>query len=89
MMHETYTRTCYVVFQAWFQAQTFYNGLNYATKSTIDATSRGSITSKTTMEAFRLFEELAKNNYYVASKRILGRRLVEVLEVDQLLAIQA
>ena len=76
-------------FETRFQAQTFYNGLNYAPRSTIDAALGGSITSKIAIEACRLFEELAKNNYQVSSDRSLGRRPGGVLEVDQLSAIQA
>ena len=57
--------------KAWFQSQTFYNGLNYASRSTVDAASRRSmsITSKTTTEACRLLEELTKNNYQVSFER--------------------
>lgn len=44
------------------QAQTYYNGLNYATRSMVDAAVRGSIVNKTVKQAYQLFEELASNN---------------------------
>ena len=66
----------------------YYNGLNYATRSTVDAITRGSIMNKTAEEAYLLFEELENNNYQTSSKRLWGRKVAGVLEVDQLSTIQ-
>ena len=76
-------------FELWFQAQNFYNGLNYANRSMVDAITRGSIMNKIVEEACQFFEELAKNNYQVTSDMAMGRRPISVLEVDHLLVIQA
>ena len=76
-------------FELWFQAQTFYYGLNYATSSMVDARAGGSIMKKTAKEAYQLFEDLTKNNYQVPSEKVMGRRTASVLEVDRLSAIEA
>ena len=73
----------HVGYELWSQVQTLYNGLNYATRALVDATCGGSITSTTTKEADKLFEELAKNNYQVPSKRSIGRRQGGILELDR------
>ena len=65
------------------QIHIFYNGLAYASRTTIDATYGGSITRKTAQEAHQLFKELAKNNYQAPSQRSMGR------EQDQFSALQA
>ena len=54
-------------FELWLQTQTFYNELNYATRSTIDVAIGGSKMSKTAEEDYQFFEELVKNNYQAPS----------------------
>ena len=76
-------------FELWFQAQTFYNGLNYATRSMVDAAAGGSVMNKTAEEACDLYEEMVASHYQAPSDRNVGRRVAGVLEVDQLSAIQA
>ncbi len=45
------------------QIQTFYNGLNYASKQMIDVAAGGTLNNKTPEEAQELIEEMAMNNY--------------------------
>ena len=45
--------------------------------------------NKTDEEACDLYEEIASSHYQAPLDRNMGRRVVEVLEVDQLYAIQA
>ena len=63
-------------FELWFQAQTFYNGLNYATKSMVDVAARGSVMNKTAEEACDLYEEMVTSHY----QHILTEILVEELQ---------
>ena len=68
---------------------TFYNGLNYATRSLVDATAGCSVMNKTAEEACDLYEEMAMSHYQAPSDRNIGRRVAGILEVDHLSAIQA
>ena len=47
----------------WLIVQTFYNGLIYAVRITIDAAAGGALMSKSTEEAYDLLEKMATNNY--------------------------
>ena len=76
-------------YELWSQVQTFYNGLNYLTRSLADATCGGSITSKTAKETHQLFEELAKNNNQAPSERLNGRKLGGILEMDRVSSLEA
>ena len=68
--------------------QTLYNGLNYSTRALVDVACGGSITSKTTKEANKLFEELGKNNYQAPSKKNTGRRQGGILELDRVSSLE-
>ena len=56
------------------QVQIFYNGVTYASRTSTDTTSRGTITRKTTQETHELLEELAKNNYQAPLEISVGRK---------------
>ena len=56
------------------QVQIFYNGLNYSTRTLVDAACGGSIPMKTARKTNLMFEELEKNNYHPSSARGDGRR---------------
>ena len=45
--------------------------------------------NKMTEEACELYEEMAASHYKAPSDRNMGKRVVRILEVDQLSAIQA
>ena len=45
------------------QVQIFYNGVTYASRTTVDVAFRRSIMRKTTQDAHELLEELSKNNH--------------------------
>ena len=47
----------------WLIVQTFYNGLTYSVRITIDVTTRGALMSKSMEEAYDLLEKMATNNY--------------------------
>ena len=70
------------------QVQIFYNGLNFSTRTLVDAAYGGSITMKTAREANLMFEELAKNNYQPHSVRDGGRRQGEIHEVNKLSSLE-
>ena len=65
-------------FELWFKAQTFYNGLNYATRSMVDAAAGGSVMNKTAEEATELYEEMAASHYQALSDRNMGMRVAGV-----------
>ncbi|XP_062103914.1 uncharacterized protein LOC133815042 [Humulus lupulus] len=73
----------------WFQVQLFYNRLNGPTRSHIDATSGGTILSKTPTEALILFEDMSMNSCQWHSERSTVRKEVGVFEVDQITSLMA
>ena len=56
------------------QIQTFYNWLILSIRSTVHATSRGSLHNKTLKGALQLIETMATNNFMASNERSLGRR---------------
>ncbi|KAJ4717030.1 DNA-directed DNA polymerase [Melia azedarach] len=74
-------------YQDWFQIQLFYNGLNGQTRTIVDAMAGGTLLSKTAKEEYALLEEITCNNYQWPSERSIGRRAVEVHQVDQIVAL--
>ena len=68
--------------------QIFYNGLNYSTRTLVDAACGVSITMKTAREANLMFEELAKNNYQPPSMRGDGRRQGVIHEVNRMSSLE-
>ena len=70
--------------------ETFYNGLNIATKQVVDSSANGAILSKTFNEAYEILERIASNNYQWADVRSNpGKKTRGVLEVDALASINA
>jgi len=49
--------------EKWLIVHTFYNGLSYTTKMTIDAAAGGSLMNKNYTEAYALIEDMAQNHY--------------------------
>ena len=47
----------------WMTIQAFYNDVTQAVRSTIDATTGGTLMSKIEDEAYNLIEEMALNNF--------------------------
>ena len=50
------------------QMEIFYHAMNYTSKGTMDAASRGAFRRKTAKEATQQIEELAKSNYRAPSE---------------------
>ncbi|XP_062100842.1 uncharacterized protein LOC133806768 [Humulus lupulus] len=72
------------------QMETFYNGLNAASRMVLDASANGAILSKSYNEAFEILERIASNNYQWSNTRALTcRKVAGVLEVDALTALTA
>ncbi|XP_062093483.1 uncharacterized protein LOC133799485 [Humulus lupulus] len=72
------------------QMETFYNGLNAASRMVLDASANGAILSKSYNEAFEILERIAINNYQWSTTRApTSRKVAEVLEVDALIALTA
>ena len=55
----------------------------------VDAAAGGSVMNKTVEEACDLYEEMASSHYQAPSDMNMGRRVAEILEVDQQSTIQA
>ena len=55
--------------EQWLIIHTFYNGLQYNTKMTIDATSGGALMKKPYPEACALIEDMAQNHYQWGTER--------------------
>ena len=72
------------------QMETFYHGLNIATKHVVDASANGAILSKTYNEAYEILERITSNNFQWADVRSnQGNKTQRVLEVDALSSIKA
>ncbi|XP_023532393.1 uncharacterized protein LOC111794553 [Cucurbita pepo subsp. pepo] len=70
--------------------ETFYHGLNIATKHVVDASANGAILSKTYNEAYEILERITSNNFQWADVRSnQGNKTQRVLEVDALSSIKA
>ena len=65
----------------------FYHAMNYTSKGTVDAASRGTFRRKNAEEATQLIEELVKRNYRASgsSSRLRGR----VIELNKMSEIEA
>ncbi|CAJ2652102.1 unnamed protein product [Trifolium pratense] len=55
--------------EEWLIIHTFYNGLLYNTRLTIDAAAGGALMDKAYNEAYRLIESMAQNHYQWGSER--------------------
>lgn len=73
----------------WIQVQTFYNGLQSATRTSIDAAAGGTLMKKSPEEAYELVEEMATNNYQWPSDRVQPKRIQGVHELDSISALTA
>ena len=72
------------------QMETFYNGLNAASRMVLDASANGAILSKSYNEAFEILETIASNNYQWSNTRApTSRKVAGVLEVDAITALTA
>ncbi|KAM6580969.1 uncharacterized protein LOC115695250 [Cannabis sativa] len=72
------------------QLETFYNGLNAASRMVLDASANGVILSKSYNEAFEILERIASNNYQWSTNRTpTSQKVAGVLEVDALTALTA
>ena len=72
----------------WLQLSTFYNGLDYPTRQTIDAAAGGTLNMKTPEESLQLFENMAKNNHQWNNGR-QKHKAAGIDEVDLMTAIAA
>ena len=58
----------------WDLAQSFYKGVNSAVRVNIDATTGGTVMSKTPEDALELFEEIANTQSLWFNKRAIPRK---------------
>ena len=66
----------------WLIVQTFYNGLTYAVRITIDAAVGGALMSKSIEEAYDLLKKMATNNYQWSNERGMPKRSPGMYELD-------
>jgi len=57
--------------EKWLIVQTFYNGLSYTTKMTVDAAVGGALMNKNYTEAYALIEDMAQNHYQWTNERAI------------------
>lgn len=55
--------------EKWLIVHTFYNGLSYNTRMTVDAATGGGLMNKGIEEAYSLIEDMAQNHYQWSSER--------------------
>ena len=73
----------------WLQIQMFYNGLNGQTRTIVDATSGGTLMSKTVKGATSLSEEMALNNYQWPTERTMATKVAGIHELDPFATLSA
>jgi len=57
--------------EKWLIVHTFYNGLSYTTKMTVDAAAGGALMNKNYTEAYSLVEDMAQNHYQWTNERAI------------------
>ena len=57
--------------EKWLIVHTFYNGLSYTTKMTVDAAAGGALMNKSYTEAYTLIENMAHNHYQWTNERAI------------------
>jgi len=57
--------------EKWLIVHTFYNGLSYTTKMTVDAAAGGALMKKNYTEAYALIEDMAQNHYQWTNERAI------------------
>ena len=70
----------------------FYHAMNYTSKGTMDATSRGAFRKESAKEATWLIEELAKSNYRAPFEALGSSRKLRgggVIELNKMSTIEA
>ncbi|XP_068644707.1 uncharacterized protein [Aristolochia californica] len=67
----------------------FYNGLNGQTQTIVDATSGGTLMSKTAEGATSFLEEMASNNYQWPTERTMAKKVAGIQELEPLAALLA
>lgn len=55
--------------EKWLIVHTFYNGLTYTTKMSVDAAAGGALMNKNYTEAYALIEDMAQNHYQWTNER--------------------
>ena len=68
--HELLKRCPHHRLTRWMQVHTFYNGLRDATRTVIDASTRGALMKKTTDQAYEILEDAATNSNQWPGDRI-------------------
>jgi len=65
-------RTCpHHGLEKWLIVHTFYNGLSYTTKMTVDAAAGGALMNKSYTVAYALIEDMAQNHYQWTNERAI------------------
>ena len=57
--------------EKWLIVHTFYNGLSYTTKMTVDAPAGRALMNKNYTEAYALIEDMAQNHYHWTNERAI------------------
>ncbi|KEH15433.1 transposable element protein, putative [Medicago truncatula] len=61
--------------EKWLIVHTFYNGLSYTTKMTVDAAAGGALMNKNYTEAYALIEDMTQNHYQWTNERAITTSL--------------
>nr|XP_048319557.1 uncharacterized protein LOC125418899 [Ziziphus jujuba var. spinosa] len=69
-------------YDEWVLIDLFYNSLNGHTNTIVDSTTCGSLMAKTVDEAYALLEEMASSSFSWPIERQMGRRPIDVHEVN-------
>jgi len=70
--------------EKWLIVHTFYNGLIYTTKMTVDAVAGGTLMNKNYTAAYALIEDMAQNHYQWTIERASLLLLLHPLKKRQI-----
>ncbi|KAF7822112.1 uncharacterized protein G2W53_027567 [Senna tora] len=73
----------------WLQVQTFYNGLSFEIRTSIDAAAGGALMSKQVDAAYTLLETMSSNNHQWHSNRHVHARVAEVQDSDMFASLSS
>ena len=66
----------------WPIVHTFYNGLSYTSKMTVDAALGGALMNKNYTESYALIEDMAQNHYHWTNERAITAKEAGIHEVS-------
>lgn len=68
--------------EKWLIVHTFYNGLSYNSRMTVDAAAGGTLLNKSVGESYTLIEDMTTNHYQWSNERAFLKKTLGKYELD-------